>query len=125
MTLSIALLYMLVNATISPQTITHCRSVDGSIEFTDRPCPEGSIPIDSRSQTLNVLTFEHAVHVPRKVSGKKEKRKPRIDRKQACEHARAELKALRAERRRGYRLSDAAKLDARLDQLKTDKRALC
>ena len=125
MTLSIALLYMLVNTTISPQTITHCRGVDGSIAFTDRSCPEGSVPIDRGAQTLNILTFEQAVHVPSRVSAKKGKRKPRIDRKQACEQARVELKALRAERRRGYRLSDAAKLDARLDQLKADKRALC
>ena len=80
-----------------------------------------------QSEPFNVLTMESVVGISRKVTAKKGKKATvnRMDREKACANARTELKALRAERRRGYRLVDAAKLDARLSQLKAEKRQFC
>ena len=130
MTLSIAIFYIALSMNGSPQAITHCRGSDGAMTFTDRSCPMDTESVGWQSEPLNVLTMESVVDISRKVTakeGKKGKKATvnRMDREKACANARTELKALRADRRRGYRLVDAAKLDARLSQLKAEKRQFC
>lgn len=135
MSFSLVMIYILLEVTNSPnpQVIAHCRDTEGVLVFTDPPCPQNSIPVEWRSNNMSVIelkTPKHAQRTPNQAATKRAKRtkqtRPtKLDRKQECQRTRSELKQLRADRRRGYRLTDAAKLDAKLDQLKSDKRRFC
>lgn len=134
---ALTLAYLLLNIADAPQPITHCLDLEGRPHFMDRPCPRNAIPILWSPQPSNVIAFaplppspssQPSPHftAPKIATPNKRRNKHRtLDRKKACRQTRSELKALRAERRRGYRLSKAAELDMKMEQLKSDKRKAC
>jgi len=111
------------SATASPATIYRCPGDDGETMFSDRPCMGGEplsvqplITLDiahfsaDEEATLERLshaetTAPAAVRQPRANATSQDQRR--------CNAARDGLERVRAMKRRGYRVSSAAALDAR------------
>ncbi|NKC00588.1 MAG: hypothetical protein GKR90_19140 [Pseudomonadales bacterium] len=107
--------------------ITHCAQADGSLLFTDLPCPVDAHSIPWQKGELSILEFA-------KTSVDKTKRVPRPkstrrylpnENKAKCQAATAALKDLRAQRRSGYRISEEASLDRDEARNKSLKRQFC
>ena len=135
MSFSSPLVFLLLSAVnASPPNIAHCRDHDGTLIFTDPPCPVHSTPIDWQGSTMSVLEFapspqtKYASAIARQANRSHESSRAHEKRKtyrQECKRVKSALKKLRGERRRGYRLADAAKLDDQLNLLKAEKRKFC
>jgi hypothetical protein len=110
----------------APPNIAHCAHPDGSLLFTDPPCPPGAHPILWQGGDLTILKFAPVPEIPVR-SQKTHRPRARMtsDDKAKCQTATNELKGLRAQRRRGYRISEEAALDREEGHHKAAKREFC
>ena len=121
-------------ATLRPFSATdirHCVHTDGSLLFSDLPCPPGTRPIPW--QTGEASTFEFArapVLVPnekptRPSRTKQARRQILHETKAKCQSAIDALKDLRTHRRTGYRIDQENTLDRDEARHKLHKREFC
>jgi hypothetical protein len=123
-------------ATLRPFSATdirHCVHTDGSLLFSDLPCPPGTRPIPW--QTGEPSTFEFArARAPALAPTEKPRRPSRTktarrqiphETKAKCQSAIDALKDLRAHRRAGYRIDQESALDRDEARHKLHKREFC
>ena len=120
--------------TLGANRIFLCRTADGAVLYTDVHCPDGELiamPRDLPAAPAVGLTKTEKAALA-SLGDRRTRRVPRggnasavLARKQACDRARRELQTLQAERRRGYRLRDSARLDNRESVLRAERRASC
>lgn len=121
-------LFVLMLAATDPSTpIAHCRDADGTILFTDPPCPPGSVRLQWQNGSTTWIDFGT---VPDRTDRSRPTRRPiqtrrTVASKDECSQVQQQLDALRDTRRRGYRLREAARLEREEARLKTARRKFC
>jgi hypothetical protein len=116
------IVFAIGSATASPATIYRCPSDDGETMFSDRPCVGGEpqsvqpmITLDMALSADEEATLERLSNA--ETTAPAAVRQPRANAKsqdqRRCDAARDGLERVRAAKRRGYRASSAAALDAR------------
>jgi hypothetical protein len=121
-------IFVLMLAVTEPATpIAHCREADGAILFTDPPCPPRSVPLRWQSGATTWIDFGN---LPDRTERSRPIRRPLKTRhtmalEDECKKVQQQLDALRDTRRRGYRLSEAARLEREETRLKSARRKLC
>jgi hypothetical protein len=111
-------------AAAMPGTIYRCEGRDGETLFSDRPCPGGRVEPNPAVVTFDMsrLSAEEQAALDRlsDVARQPAAQPPRsansarvMQAERRCEAARDGLDRVRAIKRRGYRASSAATLDAR------------
>lgn len=113
---------------------------DGVREFSDRPCQGitgdslrlppinvvGIPPLDKSEQAqLDALAREGRLDPARAERARDTARRELAHNAEACAEATARLEAIREQRRRGYRLKDAARLKGSAEALTRDIRRFC
>lgn len=121
--------------------IYHC-TVDGVPTYSDRPCPDAvTLPIEvptpvaftpldaDEQRALKALDARlaksAAVRAQRRARSRQRRERDRAASVKLCNNAMATLSRLEAQRRKGYRLKDAAKLAAAEVQHAEDVRHYC
>ncbi len=123
MTIGLMLMVFAVGAA-TPPTIYRCPGSDGEALFSDRPCPGGHPQTTQPVITLDMshlspdeqVTLERLKQLgvpPREATARAKPSAGTSARDDRCEAAREGLDQVRASKRRGYRASSAAALDAR------------
>ncbi len=113
-------------AATNADEVLACRDAAGLLWFTDQPCVNAvPVPISATSvierHAPTAAERRTLAELARKPAKPTAKTPSTIrDRDRACEVARDGLEALRHQRRRGYALSESAKLDARERLLRAD-----
>jgi hypothetical protein len=116
---------------VATVSIYVCRDDGGAPLYTDRPCRDGAEYV---IEALSVVaapalsTEERAVLErigSRAASPRTRARDDAAARERDCRAARAAIEAVRAERRRGYRLKDMPALDAREREARERLEATC
>lgn len=125
--LTFTVLFLMPTEPVAASRIAHCRDTEGTLIFTDPPCPPHAIPVEWRGGTMSIIEFETVPGTSSQRDRTRSQPTPRVvsDRRAQCAQTELELKSLRAERRRGYQLADEPELDAALARLKKAKRQLC
>ena len=130
---------------IAGATIYECRDDQGRPHFTDTGCPNQSVGVEVRTGPVRAIPFTQidaaeqkrlaALEADwRKRAQQQRARKQRAqqawtrraaERETRCKAAKNNLDALHADRRRGYRLQEAQRLDAEEAALKREIRSAC
>jgi hypothetical protein len=132
----VAMMFMafaLSAAAATPPTIYRCPGSDGETMFSDLPCPGGQtqtmqpvISLDmshfSADEQATLDRLQRADASPRAAMPPRPNAKTQDDR---CEAARDGLDRVRASKRRGYRASSAAALDARERRYEAQRDRAC
>ena len=124
--------------------IYRCTDSDGNVVYTDVHCMDGVLIAEkahrptanatgglSAAELAALATIQTRLddqsrrHQSKRQKARKRQQKQRLERQRACEKATAELEAVRTVKRRGYRLSDAPKLETRENRSRQAQTANC
>ena len=143
---AVGILAFTIAATTSARaTVYECRDAQSGPYFTDTGCPNQTVGTEVQTEPMRAIPFtpidaaeERSLAAleadlrkraqdqrARNQRQRQARARRAAEQKSRCVTARKDLTALHAERRRGYRLQEAQRLDTRESALKSEISAVC